>query len=61
MTEEQFTRLEDFIQAKIENEIQRAFGRDAINETIREIECRDALRGSLGLPTTSWGHLVEDA
>ena len=50
ITEHIFQQLEDFIQSKIENEIERWHGRDAINETIREMDCRRELREAFGLP-----------
>lgn len=50
MTEEQFEKFEDFIQAKIDNEIERAFGRNSTQEAIREFDCRRAFKEAFGIP-----------
>ena len=45
LTQEQYDALEEYIEAKIDERIESAFGRDSLNESIRLTDADNVLRG----------------
>jgi hypothetical protein len=49
VSEEQFAKLLEWIDAKIDVKVEEAFRRDALHESIREYQLRLELRKAFGL------------